>query len=69
MEFRLRKGSNYIELIQLLKVCNLASSGGQAQQMVVDKKVLLNGNIELRKRAKLKSGDKVEVLGQLIEIK
>jgi len=69
MEFQLRKGSDYIELIGLLKVCNIASSGGQAQQIVVDKKVMVNGNIELRKRAKLRSGDKVEILGQIIEVK
>lgn len=69
MEFQLRKESEYIELIQLLKACNLASSGGQAKILVEEQKVKVNGQIELRKRAKLKAGDKVEALGQSIEIK
>jgi ribosome-associated protein len=49
----------YIELIQLLKAMNLAESGGQAKAMVEDGLVKLNGQTELRKRAKLRPGDTV----------
>lgn len=59
----------YIELIQLLKVLNIAETGGQAKWLVEDGKVKLNGEVEYRKRAKLRPGDVVEASGQQIEIK
>ncbi len=54
----------YIELIQLLKVLNLAESGGQAKQFVDDGLVMVNGAPESRKRAKLRAGDKVTFMNQ-----
>lgn len=59
----------YIELIQLLKVLSIAETGGQAKWLVEDGQVKLNGETELRKRAKLRSGDKVECSGYSIELK
>ncbi|TND02868.1 MAG: ribosome-associated protein [Bacteroidetes bacterium] len=59
----------YIELIQLLKVTGMADTGGQAKFMVEDGMVKLNGKTELRKRAKLRSGDIVEVEGNRIVMK
>lgn len=56
----------YIELIQLLKVLNFAESGGHAKALVEQGLVKLNGQTELRKRAKLRPGDKVEFQGNLI---
>lgn len=56
----------YIELIQLLKVLNFAESGGHAKILVEQGLVKLNGQTELRKRAKLRPGDKVEFQGNLI---
>ncbi|MBW6498212.1 MAG: RNA-binding S4 domain-containing protein [Bacteroidales bacterium] len=50
----------FIELIQLLKAMNLAESGGQAKAFVEEGLVKLNGEIETRKRAKLRPGDRVE---------
>ena len=50
----------YIELIKLLKATQMAESGAQAQMLVVDKQIKVNGQLEMRKRAKLKAGDKVE---------
>jgi ribosome-associated protein len=50
----------YIELIRLLKAMNLVESGGQAKLAVEDGLVKVNGNLEARKRAKLRPGDKVE---------
>ncbi|MDR0724746.1 MAG: RNA-binding S4 domain-containing protein [Prevotellaceae bacterium] len=52
---------DYIELTGLLKVLNLASTGGEAKMLVDAGVVYLNGKQELRRRAKLKSGDKVEL--------
>jgi ribosome-associated protein len=47
----------YIELIQLLKATGLAQTGGHAKMIVDDGLVKRNGEIELRKRAKLVAGD------------
>jgi len=60
--------SEYIELIKLLKLLNISNSGGQAKLMVEDGEVKLNGKIESRKRAKLRTGDKIEVFDKIIEI-
>ncbi len=56
----------FIELIQLLKVLGIAETGGHAKIIVDDGLVKLNGEIEYRKRAKLRVGDKVEVDGDVI---
>ena len=60
--------TEYIQLIQLLKTLGISETGGQAKLMVEDGLVKLNGDVEYRKRAKLKRGDKIEILNQLIEI-
>jgi len=67
MEFNL-KGTEYIELIKLLKLLRIAESGGHAKMMVEDGEVKLNGQTEYRKRAKLRVGDIVETQGKQINI-
>ena len=67
IKFRL-EGSEYIELIKLLKVTNICGSGGEAKHLVDEGEVKLNGEIESRKRAKIRIGDKVEVFNEIIEI-
>ncbi len=52
----------YIELIQLLKAIGLAQTGGHAKMIVNEGLVNRNGEIETRKRAKLISGDIIEVV-------
>lgn len=51
----------YIELIALLKVTGIAETGGVAGILVTQGEVMVNGVIELRKRAKLRPGDRVKV--------
>jgi ribosome-associated protein len=51
----------YIELIGLLKALGIAETGGHAKAIVDDGFVLRNGEPELRKRAKLVSGDLIEL--------
>jgi len=65
-EFKLT--SDYIELIKLLKLLRIAETGGHAKIIVENGEVFLNGVQEFRKRAKLRPGDKIEVLGQTIQI-
>ncbi|MDY0201101.1 MAG: RNA-binding S4 domain-containing protein [Bacteroidales bacterium] len=60
--------SEYIQLIQLLKAARLAQSGGEAQQLVVDGLIKVNGVTESRKRAKLRVGDVVEYKNNSIKI-
>ncbi len=61
-------GAEYIELIKLLKLLHFAESGGHAKIMVEDGEVKLNGEVEFRKRAKLRPGDLVETSGKQITI-
>ena len=63
-----RPSSEYIELIKLLKLLRIAETGGHAKMIVEDGEVFLNGIKEFRKRAKLRPGDKIEVLGETILI-
>jgi ribosome-associated protein len=46
----------------------ISESGGQAKMMVDDGIVYLNGQLESRKRAKLRTGDLVEVMDFKIRI-
>lgn len=62
------RGEEYIELIKLLKSMRISESGGQAKLMVEDGLVIRNGESEFRKRAKLRAGDVIEVLGYTIKI-
>ena len=61
-------GAEFIELIKLLKLLHFAQSGGHAKIMVDEGKVKLNGEVEYRKRAKLRPGDVVETSGKKISI-
>ena len=51
----------YIELIGLLKAMGIAETGGQAKAIVEEGLVLRNGEVEMRKRAKLIVGDLIEL--------
>ena len=61
--------SEYIELIKLLKLMGVAETGGHAKMMVDEGEVFLNGQLESRKRAKLRAGDVVELNGLKIIIR
>ena len=51
--------ADYIELNKLLKMLGLVESGGQANQLIKEGKVVFNGEIDTRKRLKLRKGDKI----------
>ena len=59
---------DYIELIQLLKAMGIAETGGHAKMIVEDGAVIRNGEVELRKRAKLVPGDKIELEDLIIKL-
>lgn len=58
--FELRADDEFIQLIQLLKATNVVYNGADAQMVVSEGMVLRNGEVELRKRAKLVPGDVIE---------
>ncbi|HCY45515.1 MAG TPA: RNA-binding protein [Flavobacteriales bacterium] len=54
-EFKLTK--EFIELNKLLKYENVISSGAEAGAVISEGYVLVNGEVETRKRKKLRKGD------------
>lgn len=52
---------DYIELIGLLKAMGIAETGGHAKAIVDEGLVYRNGEVELRKRAKLIPGDVIQL--------
>jgi ribosome-associated protein len=66
IEFKIE--GNYIPMIQLLKATNLVQTGGEAQIVVADGEVIYNGEVDYRKRLKVKSGDLVEFRGEKIKV-
>jgi ribosome-associated protein len=61
-------GHNHIQLNQLLKLLNLAESGGDANQAIIAGQVKVNSKTEFQKRKKLFPGDRVFFQGHNIEI-
>lgn len=66
IEFELR--GEYIALDALLKATGLAPSGGSARQMIVAGEVRVDGQVELRKTAKMRAGQRVECADQVIRV-
>lgn len=66
IEFKIT--DEYIELIKLLKATQVAENGAMAKTLVEDGKVLRNGEVETRKRAKILPGETIETLGEIIKV-
>jgi ribosome-associated protein len=64
IEFSLR-GEEFIELNKMLKILQIAQTGGHAKLLIQDGVVSLNGEQESRIRAKLRAGDVVVVEEEL----
>jgi ribosome-associated protein len=58
----------YIELNSLLKLTGLCPSGGIAKLLIADGLVSVDGQIELRKRCKVRAGQTVSYDGQNIQV-
>jgi len=57
-----------VELYKILKFEGMVSSGGEAKLAIADGLVLVNGDIETRKRRKIVSDDVIEFDGDVILI-
>ena len=66
MKYELKE--EYIELFKLLKVLDLVDSGAQAKHLISEGYVKRNAEVELRKRAKIISGDTIEIADVIIEV-
>lgn len=55
-----------VELYKLLKFESLVGSGGEAKHVIAEGYVLVNGELETRKRRKLVAGDVVEFNGEIL---
>ena len=66
--FKLREGDEYIPLIALLKATDVVYSGSEAQEVVTAGMVLRNGEVESRKRAKIRSGEVIVFQNYEIEV-
>ena len=58
-----------VELYKVLKFEGMCSSGAVAKHVVADGQVLVNGEIETRKRKKLVSGDIIEFANDTIRLR
>ncbi len=67
-QFFLNDGDDYITLQQLLKACDIISSGGQVKQWLAENEVFVNGEPENRRGKKLRKGDTIQVAGQHITL-
>lgn len=56
----------YIQLNQLLKAITWCSSGAEANSMIDNGQVKVNGEVELRKRNKIRKGFKIEFNNQIV---
>jgi len=66
LEFKL--DTEYVELNKLLKILSLVESGGQANNVITEGFVRYNGEIDTRKRLKLRKGDKIQFSEMFIRI-
>jgi ribosome-associated protein len=58
--------TDYIALCDLLKYCAVTETGGEAKHFIAEGHVRVNGEVELRKRCKIRAGQVVS--GQGFEI-
>lgn len=59
---------DYIELYKVLKIENMAASGGEAKFLISEGLVSVNGEVDTRKRRKTVPGEVVECNGESVLI-
>ena len=60
--------SEFVELYKILKFEGLSESGGHAKQAIADGLVQVNGEVETRKRKKIRPGDQIDFIDHHIEV-
>ena len=57
-----------VELYKILKFEGMVASGGEAKMAAAEGHVLVNGEIEIRKRRKIVAGDIIEFGGEKFQM-
>ncbi len=57
-----------VELYKILKFEGLVASGGEAKMVISEGQVILNGEVETRKRKKIVAGDIIEFGEEKLQI-
>ena len=57
-----------IELCKLIKIAKMVGGDGEAKTMITEGKVLVNNEVSVQKRKKIRHGDIIEYNGHIIEI-
>jgi ribosome-associated protein len=60
--------AEFVELCDLLKLENLTQSGGEAKFVISEGRVRVNGEVETRKRKKVRPGDVVDYAGTALRL-
>lgn len=63
------EGRDYIQLNDLLKITGLSNSGGQAKLLIDQGLVKVDGQVETRKRCKIRAGQVVDFSGEQVQVK
>jgi ribosome-associated protein len=58
----------FIELFRLLKATHICGTGGEAKMVIDEGLVTVDGDVETRKRCKIKRGQTVKFNGETITI-
>lgn len=62
------EGHPFVELCDLLKLQGWTDSGAAAKSVIAEGQVLVDGNIETRKRCKIQAGQQVSWAGQDVQV-
>lgn len=62
------EGREYVALCDLMKLAGLCHSGGMAKALIADGHVTVDGEVERRKRCKIRPGKIVEFDGQQVVV-
>ncbi len=60
--------SEFVELYKILKFEGLTDSGGNAKQAIAEGLVSVNGEVETRKRKKIRAGDQIDFIDHHIDV-
>lgn len=62
------EGQPHIDLCDLLKVAGIVPTGAAGKHTVAGGEVKVDGQVELRKRAKIRAGQVIEYKGQKVKV-
>lgn len=65
---KIQINTEFIKLDSLLKYASIVQTGGEAKDLILDGQVKLNGEIVTQRGKKIRPNDKIEVLGNILEI-